>query len=173
MKRFYYRTRSLSSVLGISRDLQHAGIGASRIHVMGRNTGVLQQADLPTTSVWEETDILHFGFMGAIYGMVGGMIVGMLLAAMDPWGLPLDSDAVIACTAFGLCFGAWLGGIRGISTRNHHLAPYLSAVEQDGDYLVMVDADDDRHVHSIETVMHTRHQEAREAGHEDHYSPFF
>lgn len=173
MKRFYYMTRSLSSVLGISRDLQEAGIGENRIHVMGRNAGVLQQARVPTTSMWEETDILHSGFVGALYGMGAGLVAGLLLAAMDPWNMPLGSNAVMASTAFGLCFGAWLGGIRGISTRNHHIAPYLPAVERDGDYLVMVDADDDRHVRSIETVMHTRHQEAREAGHEDHYSPFF
>ncbi len=173
MKRFYYMTRSLSSVLGISRDLREAGIGENRIHVLGRNAGVLEQAQVHTTTLWEETDILHYGFLGAMYGMLFGLSVGFVLAVSDPWGVNLGSGVIIATTAFGTCFGAWLGGIRGISTRNHHIEPYRYGVERDGNYLVMVDADDTRQVRSIEKVMQTRHQEAREAGQEDHYSPFF
>ncbi|MFN3712808.1 MAG: hypothetical protein ACK4SX_04030 [Alcanivoracaceae bacterium] len=173
MKRFYYMTRSLSSVLGISRDLQEAGIGENRIHVLGGNAGVLEQARVNTTSVWEETDILHFGFMGALYGMIFGLFGGFILAAVDPWGVQLGSGALIAATAFGTGFGAWVGGIRGISTRNHHIQPYLDGVERDGNYLVMVDADDIRQISSVEKVMQTRHREARQAGQEDHYSPFF
>ena len=37
----------------------------------------------------------------------------------------------------------------------------------------MVDADDDNQLKKIESVMKERHREAKEAGHEDHYSPFF
>ncbi|MEE4249918.1 MAG: hypothetical protein V2I38_04965 [Alcanivoracaceae bacterium] len=173
MKRFYYMTSSLSSVLGISRDLQDAGIGENRIHVMGRNSGVLQQARVHTTTLFEETDILHYGFVGAIYGLLAGLFAGLMLAAMDPWGIDLGSSTIIAATAFGACFGAWVGGIRGISTGNHHIQPYLRGVEADDSYLVMIDADDTRQITSIEKVMQSRHQEARQAGREDHYSPFF
>ncbi|PKM22190.1 MAG: hypothetical protein CVV10_05575 [Gammaproteobacteria bacterium HGW-Gammaproteobacteria-14] len=173
MKRYYYMTRSLASVLGISRDLGAEGIGENRIHVLGKNMGVLERAKVHTTTLWEETDILHFGFLGAMYGMIFGLFGGFVLAATDPWGVDLGSGTAIAATAFGICFGAWLGGIRGISTRNHHIEPYLANVEQEGGYLVMVDADDERQIRSIEKVMKIRHKEAREAGQEDHYSPFF
>jgi hypothetical protein len=173
MQRFYYLTRSLSSVLGISRDLQEAGIGENRIHVLGRNPGVLEQARIHTTTLWEETDILHRGFLGAMYGMLLGLFAGFLLVGADPWNMGLGSGALIAVTAFGAAFGAWLGGIWGISTRNHHIEPFIQGVEKDGNYLVMIDADDARQVRCVEQVMQTRHQEAREAGHEDHYSPFF
>lgn len=173
MKRFYYMTRSLSSVLGISRDLQDAGIGENRIHVMGQNSGVLEQARVHTTTLFEETDILHYGFVGAIYGLMTGVLAGLMLAALDPWGVDLGSSTIIAATVFAACFGAWVGGIRGISTGNHHIKPYLHGVEKEGGYLVMIDADDTRQVRSIEKVMQSRHQEARQAGQEDHYSPFF
>jgi hypothetical protein len=173
MRRFYYTTRSLSSVLGISRDLQEAGIGEGRIHVMGHNSAVLEQASVHTTTMFEETDILHFGFLGAIYGLLAGLFVGLMLVAMDPWSVGLGSSAIIAATAFGACFGAWLGGIQGISTGNHHIRPYLHAVQEEGAYLVMIDADDDRQMSAIKKVMQSRHQEARQAGQEDHYSPFF
>ncbi len=173
MKRIYYMTRSLPSVLGISRDLRDVGIGEARIHVTGKNIAALQLAHVHTTTLFEDTDIMHSGFLGAMYGMGLGVIVGFMLAGMDPWGADLGTEAIIGATVFFSCFGAWLGGIRGISTRNHHLAPYLSGLEQDeASYLVMVDADDDRQLHQIERVMQERHREAREAGHEDHYSPF-
>lgn len=173
MKRFYYMTRSLSSVLGISRDLQEVGIGENRIHVMGRNSGVLEQARVHTTTLFEETDILHFGFVGAIYGLLAGLFAGLMLASLDPWGMALGSSTIIAATAFGACFGAWVGGILGISTGNHHIQPYLHGIKTDGSYLVMIDADNSRQMSSIEKVMQSRHQEARQAGQEDHYSPFF
>jgi hypothetical protein len=174
MKRIYYMTRSLPSVLGISRDLHEAGVGQGRIHVTGKNVAALQVAQVNTTTLFEDTDIMHSGFVGAMYGMLAGVAVGFLLAGMDPWGSDLGSEAVIGATLFFSCFGAWLGGIHGISSRNHHIAPYMSDLERDESrYLVMVDADDERQAQRIEKVMHERHTEAREAGHEDHYSPFF
>ena len=51
MKRIYYLTRSLSSVLGISKDLHEAGIGDNRIHVVGNNQGGLEQAGGHTTTL--------------------------------------------------------------------------------------------------------------------------
>lgn len=172
MKRIYYLTRSLPSVMGISRDLRDVGIGENRIHVTGKNVTALELAHVHTTTLFEETDIMHSGFLGAMYGMAAGVVMGFMLAGLDPWGMELGVDAIIGATVFMGCFGAWLGGIRGISTRNHHLAPYLPSLERDhGSYLVMVDADDDRQLQQIEQVMHTRHREAREAGHEDKYSP--
>ena len=173
MKRIYYLTRSLSSVLGISNDLHQAGIGDNRIHVMGNNRGVLEEAHVHTTTVLEETDIMYFGFWGAAWGAMAGLLFGLVLAGIDPWGVELGSGAVMASGLFGGCFGAWLGGIRGISSRNHHLQPYMSRVENNGEYLVMVDADNDLMARQIQTVMSGQHREARVAGQEDHYSPFF
>lgn len=172
MKRLYYVTRSLPSVLGISRDLHEVGIGDNRIYVSGRNVAALRSANVHTAGVLEETDLMHSGFVGAMYGTALGMLAGFMLAGMDPWATDLGSETVMGMTAFGLCFGAWLGGIRGISLRNHHLLPYLPRLEQDENgYLVMVDVDTDVQVQQIERVMRERHQEAQQAGREEHYSP--
>lgn len=172
MERLYYLTRSLHSVLGINRDLRAAGIGGSRIHVTGKNLSALEAARVPTTTLVEETDVLHSGFVGALYGMLGGALLGLILAGWDPWGRDLGSGTLIVATLFFTCFGAWLGGIYGISMRNHHLAPYLASLDDAGSYLVMVDADDERQVQIICNVMEKRHREAKQAGHEEHYSPF-
>lgn len=174
MKRIYYMTHSLPSVLGINRDLRDAGVGESRIHVTGKNVAALEMAQVNTPTVLEDTDIMHSGFVGTMYGMFFGVVVGFVLAGMDPFGTELGSGAIIGATLFFACFGAWMGGIFGISSRNHHLAPYLPDLEEnESRYLVVVDVDDEHQAEKIERVMHERHHEANEAGHEDHYSPFF
>lgn len=172
MKRLYYLTRSLSSVVGISRDLARSGIGNNRLHVLGRNAGVLEQAHVHATTLWEETDIMHRGFVGAMLGLVAGALVGLMLLAAEPFGASPGMGALIAATLFGVAAGAWLGGLLGISTRNHHLEPYLPAVEE-GQYLVMVDADNPIQEKAVKHVMEDRHAEAVEAGEESDYSPFF
>ena len=100
-----------------------------------------------------------------------GLLAGFLIAGADPWGMQLESGAIIGATLFGTCFGAWLGGLRGVSSQNHHLTPYLDRVEQ-GDYLMMVDADDDQQAGRVEKVMKNHRHEAEEAGREEHFSPF-
>ena len=171
MKRLYYFTKSLTSVQGITRDLQQVGIGENRMHVMGTDTMAIAQAHVHGTTTWEETDIMHSGFMGALIGMGVGLLAGFLIAGADPWGMQLESGAIIGATLFGTCFGAGLGGLRGVSSQNHHLTPYLDRVEQ-GDYLMMVDADDDQQAGRVEKVMKNHRHEAEEAGREEHFSPF-
>ena len=171
MKRLYYFTKSLTSVQGITRDLQQVGIGENRMHVMGTDTMAIAQAHVHGTTTWEETDIMHSGFMGALIGMGVGLLAGFLIAGAAPWGMQLESGAIIGATLFGTCFGAWLGGLRGVSSQNHHLTPYLDRVEQ-GDYLMMVDADDDQQAGRVAKVMKNHRHEAEEAGREEHFSPF-
>lgn len=172
MKRFYYMTQSLSSVLGIHRDLEEVGIGYNRMYVLGKNHTVLEEAHVHTTTPWEETDIMHSGFVGAIGGLVCGLLIGLILVAVAPFGVPMGTVALIASTAFFTCLGAWFGGLIGISRRNHHLERFLPDVER-GEYLVMVDTDDSNQERSVRRIMTERHREARMAAEEDGYSPFF
>ena len=171
MKRFYYVTASIDSVQHITRDLDQAGLGAGRLHVTGKDPGPLRRARLHATTVWEDTDIMHGGFLGALIGTLTGIVVGFALAGLDPWGQQLDLGVVVFSTLFCLCLGAWLGGIVGISSRNHHLRPFWGEVEK-GQYLVMVDADNDRQARDVADLMNRRHREARQVGREEHYSPF-
>lgn len=171
MKRFYYVTGTLESAWRISEDLTGLGIGSGRIHVMGRDAGSLLRAHLHRTTLWEETDILHYGFLGALCGTLIGVMAGFMLAGMDPWGVDLHLDMVIITTPFGLCLGAWFGGLYGFSLGNHHLRPYLRDVAK-GDLLVMVEVDDAIQARRLTGMMRECHEEARDVGHEDHYSPF-
>jgi hypothetical protein len=172
MQRLYYLTESVSSVLNISRDLEASGIGDNRLHVMGQSNAVLDQAGVHITTPLEETDLMPFGFTGALAGLALGALFGFLLAIMDPWTLELGGSAVLVGAAFFACFGAWLGGIIGISRSNHHLRPYLDQVRA-GHYLVMVDVDNEDQETRVHRVMDGQHTEASEAGREEHFSPLF
>ncbi len=171
MKRLYYFTKSLASVRGITNELQQAGIGENHLQVMGNDTMASAKAQVHGATPWEETDIMHSGFIGALAGMGIGVLAGFLLAGMDPWGVNLDSGAIIGATLFGTCFGAWLGGLRGVSSQNHHLTPYMERV-MEGDYLMMVDADDDIQAGKIEKVMAGHRHEAEVAGRDERFHPF-
>lgn len=173
MKRYYYFTDSVGSVVDISKDLSHAGVGENRIHVMGGNRGELELAHVHTTTPWEETDLMHWGFIGIIGGIIVGFLFGVVLAGVNAFGLQnATAEVVIVTTALLAAFGGWFGGIIGLQVRNHHIAPYLNKM-RDGQYLVMVDADSDVQEETVREVIARRHSEAREAGHEDHYSPLF
>ncbi len=170
MKRFYFLTQSLPSVTGINHDLAAAGIGSNRMSVIGPDTAELERAQLQVPSLWSQTDIVYAGFWGGVIGVVIGALVGFMLMAADPFGLPLNAWAVWITAAFSGAHGAWMGGLVGISRRNHHLLRYLAEVEQ-GRYLVMVDADDDDQARRVTRVMNEKHREARQAGMEENYSP--
>ena len=171
MKRFYYFARSLPSIQGIVRDLQAAGIGANRQHILGSDAGALARARVHAFTPWEQTDILHSGFVGTVVGATVGIISGFMLAGADPWGVSLGANAVLGATLFGACFGAWLGGLKGLSSDNPHLTPYLGRVAK-GDYLMVIDADDAQQAARVEKVMRAHRDDAQEAGREEHYSPF-
>ena len=172
MKRFYYMTQSLPSVTGINQDLAAEGIGPNRISVMGRDVAELERAHVHAVSPWDQTDVMHSGFLGAAVGLVIGLLVGLALMAIDPFGMSMNMWAVWIAGAFFLFHGAWFGGLVGLSRRNHHMLRYLTEVER-GNYLVMVDADDEDQARRVHRVMSAKHREATVAGEEDGYSPFF
>ncbi|EKF72784.1 hypothetical protein A11A3_16975 [Alcanivorax hongdengensis A-11-3] len=171
MKRFYYLMPSLPIVKGITEELRIAGINENRLCVLGQNPATVVQAHVHAATTWEETDVLHSGFLGALIGTGFGLLLGLVIAAVSLLGNRLDSEVLIATSVFGTCFGAWLGGIRGLSSRNHHLQPYLQRVDE-GDYLMMVDADDDQQAEQISRIMARHSRDAEAVGQEDFFRPF-
>ena len=93
MKRFYYLTASIDSVQHISRDLDRAGIDAGRLHVLGRDPGPLEAAKVHGTTIWEDTGIMHTGFLGALTTFSSFSAEMFINLQAGRWGLALGGIA--------------------------------------------------------------------------------
>lgn len=171
MKRFYYMARSLVGVKGITRDLSKVGIGENRLHVVGSNPSELDRAKVHYATPLEETDVMHSGYVGAWWGFYAGLISGFVLVFSNPWGIQLGITAFLAATLFFTCFGAWLGGLLGVSMPNHHLVPFMRRMRRH-QYLVFIDTDNEHQTQRMREVMRTHKRDVEELGSEDNYSPF-
>ncbi|MFZ5603035.1 MAG: hypothetical protein ACOY7J_11340, partial [Pseudomonadota bacterium] len=77
---------------------------------------------------------------------------------------------IFVCCIFTF-FGAWTGGIVGISHENHHIARFHDALEQ-GDTLLMLDAYSPQQENRVRNLMHSRHLEATFEGEDKDYREF-
>ena len=152
MFRAYYVIRKLKPLKSAIEELERAGVGHNRIHVLARDNGMLERAGINHTTLWEDTDIMPTGYRGAWAGLAVGVIAGLLLTSADPFGMDLGVGTFFATAALVTCFGAWAGGLAGIVEPQHHIRPYLGKVRR-GAFLVMVDVDREEDVETVKRIL--------------------
>ncbi|MDF1820288.1 MAG: hypothetical protein P1U64_01855 [Alcanivoracaceae bacterium] len=152
MYRAYYVIRKLKPLKAAVEQLENAGVGHNRIHVLARDNGMLERAGINHTTFWEDTDIMPAGYRGAWVGFAVGAVTGLLLVGADPFAVDLGAATFFAVTALFTCFGAWAGGLAGISGPQHHLRRYLGRVRR-GAFLVMVDVDREEDVRTVKRIL--------------------
>ena len=169
MYRVYYLVPNLQQVRNAISRLDTAGIGGDRIHVMARDAGELDRHGINATTPWEDTDIMSNGYSGATRGLLIGLIAGYAIAFIDPWGVDAHLGVWLLTALFFTCFGAWAGGLRGISQANHHLSPYLQSVKN-GNYLILIDVDRKHERNRVHQAL-DHHIDIRNQSEEEHFSP--
>lgn len=152
MFRAYYVIRKLKPLQAAIEQLENAGVGHNRIHVLARDNGMLERAGINHTTFWEDTDIMPSGYRGAWLGLAVGAVAGLLLVAADPFGMDFGLATFFAVTVLLTCFGAWAGGLVGISGPQHQLRRYMGRVRR-GAYLVMVDVDREEDVRAVKQIL--------------------
>lgn len=170
MKRLYYLFRGSDAARSISQDLAAAGLNTGQLHFMSNDQAALDAAQVHKTSVFEERDIPHSGTWGAITGLGIGILFAAYLLSSELGGHISFAIFILVCVLFTV-FGTWVGGFVGISTDNHHVARFHTAL-QEGDTLLMVDAYNDAEESQLKRVMHTRHLEASYEGEEENFRVF-
>lgn len=134
MRRLYYIADDLPTTQAISETLHEEGITDWNFHVVAKDEGGLYRHQIHSATPIQQLDIVHtgerFAMIGAVVGLVGGGI------AYYSASLPLLS--VFAFTLASALFGAWLGGMVGLSRENYKLEPFHDEIEA-GRYLLMVD----------------------------------
>jgi len=171
MKRLYYLFRGTQPAKAISDDLHNAGIDDGQLHFLSRDTGSLQIAKVHTTSLFQERNLQHSGFYGGMIGLGIGVLFALYLMASE-LGPHIGIGTFVFVCAIITFFGAWTGGIVGISHENHHIARFHEALEQ-GNTLLMLDTYSPQQENRIRNTMHSRHMEASFEGEDQYYREFF
>lgn len=162
MKRLYYLTDTLDSVSQISQDLHNQGIDNWHLHVLSRNEAGLYHRQIHSSHIFQENDVIHSGELGAITGGMIGLLSVVIIELSLPFGTPVSLPILILVAGVFTLFGAWSGGLAGITRENYKIARFHNDLEQ-GHHLIMVDVSR-RQESVIRNQLARFHPEALQAG---------
>jgi tetrahydromethanopterin S-methyltransferase subunit F len=172
MKCFYYLSPTLADTQHISDDLKKSGVSDWFIHIISKNEAELERRHLHSSNYLETMDFLREGLIGAAAGLLIGLVFAWMLSVFRPFGSTEIPLLAYAGVVFLLtCFGAWQGGLVGISTENKKLRRFHNDIEA-GKYLMLVYAHK-KEESRINAMMERLHPEAKLVGLDARfYNPF-
>jgi hypothetical protein len=153
MKRLYYLTDSVDTAERVSDRLHQDGISDWNFHVLGKDKAQLVRHHLHGTTPIQELDIVRSGERGVLMGIGIGILVTTYIAFFTSLGASLNWLALSGLVFLFACFGAWLGGLVGISTENYKIRRFHKDIDA-GRYLLLVDVSADQR-QNVESVMAT------------------
>lgn len=162
MQRLYYIADDVETTRRVSDALHADGISDHHFHVVSRDEAGLYTHRVHSANTFQQLDVVHSGERFALLGAGAGVLLVLLLGAAQPFGFVPDlfTGAVIVLVC-GL-FGAWEGGMIGLTREHYKLAPHHHELEA-GRYLIMVDVRRDRET-DLRGLMRSRFPEVRAAG---------
>lgn len=159
MRTLYYLMDKLDTADGMAETLKSLNIDADGYYIVGKDRDGLRRHHLHDASPLDETDIVHSGERGALIGGICGLMFALWIAVMKPMGLEMTLLSFLFVSAIIGCFGAWVGGMVGISHENYKLTPFHDAIAQ-GKYLMVINVREAAKAREVKETMHRRHPEA-------------
>jgi hypothetical protein len=138
MRRLYYLTSSLESLVEVSNLLQEKGFGKWRVRVISKNESGLYNSHLQSTQIYQDNDMLHWGLLGAFIGGFAGLVASFIFKIIDPFDIPIPKYVLMVISGVFTCFGAWSGGLFGVAHLNYKTYKFFKAVAI-GNHVMMVD----------------------------------
>ena len=159
MKCYYYLSPTLAETESVSDDLHKSGVDDWFIHIISKNEAGLHRRHLHSSNYLETMDFIREGLLGAVFGLIIGLLAATLISVFDPFGPDLPLLAYLGVMALFTLFGAWQGGLVGISSENCKLAHFHDDIEA-GKYLILVYANrnEEEKVHAMMTRLHPEAQ---------------
>ena len=159
MKCYYYLSPTLAETESVSDDLHKSGVDDWFIHIISKNEAGLHRRHLHSSNYLETMDFIREGLLGAVFGLIIGLLAATLISVFDPFGPDLPLLAYLGVMALFTLFGAWQGGLVGISSENRKLAHFHDDIEA-GKYLILVYANrnEEEKVHAMMTRLHPEAQ---------------
>lgn len=171
MKCFYYLSPTLADTEHVTADLHASGVSDWFIHIISKNEAGLSRCQLHSSNYLETMDFLREGLIGAALGLLAGLAFALLIAYLQPFGPDISILAYLGVIVLFTGFGAWQGGLIGISTENRKLQPFHHEIEA-GNYLILVYANR-KEEEKVHAMMQRLHPEARLVGLDaKFYNPF-
>lgn len=162
MKCFYYLSPTLADTEHIADDLHKSGVSDWFIHVISKNEAELERKHLHSSNYLETLDFLREGLIGALCGLGLGLLLAVILSVTSPFEADVPFVAYAGMVLLLVCFGAWQGGLIGISTENKKLRRFHNEIES-GKFLILVYAHRSEE-EKINAMMVRLHPEARLVG---------
>jgi hypothetical protein len=159
MRTLYYLTDTLDTVEGMAGTLRNLNVDDDGYYVVSHDRDGLRRRHLHDASLMDETDIVHSGEQGALIGGFCGLLFAFWVAVMQPMGLTMTPFSFLFVSILIGFFGAWVGGMVGISHENYKLTPFHGAIVA-GKYLMVVMVRTPAKAREVKQVMHRRHPEA-------------
>lgn len=160
MKRLYFLLPDVETARSVVRDLLLNHVEERHIHIVARDDIPLE--DLPEASEWQKSDIIPAAEKGAVAGGATGALAGLVAVTVPAGGLVLGGGAVLAMTAAGAGFGAWVSSMIGAGAGNARLDQFQDAIKA-GELLMLVDVPK-RRVDEIEELIRSHHKDAEIEG---------
>jgi len=162
MRRLYYLADDLETTRRVSDALHAEGIRDWNFHVLAKDEAGLYQHRIHAATTYHQLDVIHTGERWGFLGAGIGLTVGLACYLLQPLPWVVDELAVILITVVGALFGAWQGGMVGLTRENYQLAPFHDDIDS-GRYLIMVDVQPESRAH-VREVMNMRFPEVQRGG---------
>ncbi len=162
MRRLYFLVPDIPSATAIVNDLLLARVEERRMHIVAKDHHPLQEANLPESNLFQESDFIPAVEKGLAVGGGTGIIAGLIAMTFPPAGLIIGGGAVLGLGLLGAGFGAWASGMIGVNVSNSQLKDFEEAIEQ-GQLLLMVDVPVAR-IDEITELVKKHHPEAEVEG---------
>lgn len=159
MHKLMYLMPRLETVEAMAATLRDMHVGDEAYRVISRDEDGIRRHRLRDATLLDHTDLVHLGERGALVGAASGMVLAALLLVMQPFGVPIGWLAFLVVTLLVGLFGAWVGGMAGLSHEHYKLAPFHEALAQ-GQYLVVIGMRDAHRIGAVRQAMLLRHPEA-------------
>lgn len=162
MRRLYYIADDVETTRQVSDTIHAEGVSDHDFHVVARDEAGLYTHRIHSATTYQQLDVIHSGERWAMGGAAIALLVVVLLHLLAPWGVRPDLLSGAALVLLGGLFGAWQGGMIGMSRENYKLAPFHHDLEA-GRYLIMVDVPANREG-DVRDALRDRFPGLRQAG---------
>lgn len=160
MRSLYYLMDKLDTARGMAETLHELNVDDSGYYIVSKDHDGIRRHNLHDASVFAETDLVHSGLRGALAGGICGLIFAVWLAAVQPFGLQVGLPGFLLVALLIGHFGAWVGGMVGLSHENYRLMPFHEAIAH-GRYLMVINLRESARARKIKEVLFRRHPDAR------------